>query len=94
MVPCPLWEKASPRAHLHPCPKGPRDSSPVAAANQEVGVPASWGPWERMRDSGISRQRLVLWASPGLRGHRTHWAGLCPSKSTSTLNSENALMWK
>lgn len=49
MVPCLLWEKASPRAHLHPCPKGSQGLSPVAAANQEVGVPTSWGPWERMR---------------------------------------------
>lgn len=90
MVSSPLWEKASPRAHLHPCPKGSWGLSPVPGGCGSHLV----GPLGEDEDSGIPRQRPMLWASQGLWGHRAHWAGLCPSKSISTWNSENALMWK
>lgn len=59
--------KASPEPTCVHVPRG-QGLSPVAAANQEVGVPTSWGPWAgEDEDSGISRQPCAL-GKPGATG--------------------------
>lgn len=88
---CPLWEKVSPRAHLHPCPKSSCGPSPVMAATQKT---ASWDPQEANEDRGFQGRTQCPRGKPGATGTQNVLGWTVSPKFKSTWNSESDLIWK